>query len=230
MIMRALTIDGAWEVIPKQFADARGMFQEWFSLSVFEKAVGERLDLHQANLSVSSAGVVRGIHFADFPPSQAKYVICARGSVLDVVVDIRVGSPTFGQWDSVLLDDESRKAIFISEGLGHAFMALDPDSTVLYLCSAPYAPGHEHGVNPLDPAIGITWPTHGRNGQPLTPTLSDKDAEAPSLAEAQAVGLLPTFESLNTLMETRAAKRNAATTRNATGTDAQVKPHAGDGS
>ena len=120
--------------------------------------------LAQANCSVSAAGVLRGIHFSDVPPGQAKYVTCVRGAALDVVVDIRVGSPTFGQWDSVLLDDVDRRQIYLAEGLGHAFMSLADDTTVVYLCSTGYAPGREHGVHPLDPAIGIEWPTTGRDG------------------------------------------------------------------
>jgi dTDP-4-dehydrorhamnose 3,5-epimerase len=106
-------------------------------------------------------------------------------------VDIRVGSPTFGQWDSVLLDDVDRRAIYLSEGLGHAFCSLEDDSTVLYLCSTGYSPGREHGIHPLDPEIGIAWPTEDRVGRPLTPLLSDKDTAAPTLAEARAQGLLP---------------------------------------
>src|SRR5690606_33505171 len=118
------------------------------------------------------------------------------GAVLDVVVDIRVGSPTFGQWDSVLLDDVDRRAIYVSEGLGHAFCSLEDDSTVIYLCSATYAPGREHGIDPLDPAIGIEWPTTDRQGRPLEPLLSDKDRDAPGLEEARASGLLPTWEAV----------------------------------
>jgi dTDP-4-dehydrorhamnose 3,5-epimerase len=110
-----------------------------------------------------------------------------------VVVDIRVGSPTYGQWEAVELDDVSRKAVYLSEGLGHAFMALEDDTVVAYLCSAPYAPGREHGVHPLDPAIGIAWPTTARDGTPITPQLSPKDAAAPTLAEAEQQGLLPTL-------------------------------------
>src|SRR4051794_12136610 len=99
-----MKVPGAWEITPKQFGDPRGVFLEWFKEGPFVEAVGHPLDLRQANASVSAAGVVRGIHFADVPPSQAKYVTCPVGAVLDVVVDIRVGSPTFGQWDAVLLD------------------------------------------------------------------------------------------------------------------------------
>lgn len=193
MEIRGLKIAGAWEITPTQFGDPRGVFLEWFKESVFSDAVGHPLDLAQANCSVSAAGVLRGIHFADVPPGQAKYVTCVKGSVLDVVVDIRVGSPTFGQWDSVLLDDVDRRAIYLQEGLGHAFASLEDDSTVVYLCSAGYAPGREHGVNPLDPEIGIEWPATTRTGSPLEFVLSEKDTAAPSLAEAAASGLLPRF-------------------------------------
>ena len=155
MQIEPLGIDGAWVVAPKIHGDARGAFLEWFQHPAFEAAVGHRLSLEQANCSVSARGVVRGIHFADVPPSQAKYVTCVSGAVLDVVVDIRVGSPTFGQWESVLLDDRDRRALYLSEGLGHAFCSLADGSTVVYLCSTGYNPGREHGVHPLDPAIGI---------------------------------------------------------------------------
>ena len=113
---------------------------------------------------------LRGIHFADLPPGQAKYVTCVHGAVLDVVVDLRVGSPTFGQWDAVLLDDVDRRAIYLPEGLGpRASWRSRTTRSMNYLCSAPYAPGREHGVHPLDPAIGIAWPTPGRDGSPLEP-------------------------------------------------------------
>ena len=191
MTYRELAVPGAWEITPVQHGDPRGVFLEYFKSAPFGEAVGHAFDLQQANCSVSAAGVLRGVHFADVPPGQAKYVTCAKGAVLDVVVDIRVGSPTFGQWDSVLLDDTDRRAIYLGEGLGHAFISLEDDSTVLYLCSTGYAPGREHGIHPLDPALGITWPTTARDGSPLTPQLSDKDAAAPTLAEAQAAGLLP---------------------------------------
>jgi len=191
MEYRELTVPGAWEITPKQFGDPRGVFLEWFKNGPFVEAVGHPLDLQQANMSVSAAGVLRGIHFADVPPGQAKYVTCPRGAVLDVVVDVRRGSPTFGAWDAVLLDDVDRRAVYVPEGLGHAFMSLEDDSTVVYLCSAPYAPDREHGVDPFDPAIGIAWPTTDRAGRPVEPRLSEKDAAAPSLADAEAQGLLP---------------------------------------
>lgn len=191
MHYRELRVPGAWEITPQQHGDPRGVFLEYFKGAPFADATGHAFDLQQANCSVSAAGVLRGVHFADVPPGQAKYVTCARGAVLDVVVDIRVGSPTFGQWDSVLLDDTDRRAIYLAEGLGHAFMSLEDDSTVLYLCSTGYAPGREHGIHPLDPEIGIAWPTTARDGSPIEPQLSEKDLAAPTLAQAREAGLLP---------------------------------------
>ncbi|MFS0700164.1 dTDP-4-dehydrorhamnose 3,5-epimerase family protein [Cellulomonas sp. 179-A 4D5 NHS] len=196
MKYRELAVPGAWEITPQQFGDPRGVFLEWFKSGAFAEAVGHPLSLEQANCSVSAAGVLRGIHFADVPPGQAKYVTCAKGAVLDVAVDIRVGSPTFGQWDTVLLDDVDRRAIYLSEGLGHAFLSLEDDSTVLYLCSTGYSPGREHGIHPLDPEVGIEWPTTDRAGRPLTYQLSDKDTAAPGLVEAREQGLLPRLEDV----------------------------------
>ncbi|KGF05915.1 dTDP-4-dehydrorhamnose 3,5-epimerase family protein [Arcanobacterium sp. S3PF19] len=194
MKIRELKVPGAFEITPVLHPDARGVFLEAYKAAELEKALGHALDLKQANTSVSSAGVVRGIHFADVPPSQAKYVMCARGAVLDIAVDIRVGSPTFGVWDSVLLDDVHRRAIYLAEGLGHAFMALEDDSTVVYLCSEGYNPGREHGISPLDPTVGIVFPTVTPAGKPIKPLLSEKDTAAPTLNEAREKGLLPVWE------------------------------------
>jgi dTDP-4-dehydrorhamnose 3,5-epimerase len=116
--------------------------------------------------------------------------------VFDVVVDIRVGSPTFGKWDAVVLDDQARRTVYISEGLGHAFLALEDDSTVMYLCSTSYSPGREHTINALDPALNIVWP--GVHGEPI---LSDRDREAPTLAAIQAEGLLPTWDEARTFVD-----------------------------
>ncbi|MFD5795523.1 dTDP-4-dehydrorhamnose 3,5-epimerase [Streptomyces diastatochromogenes] len=185
--MRQLEIADSWVLEPKAFPDERGSFHEWYRGEEFREATGYDLTLAQANCSVSRRGVLRGVHFADVPPGQAKYVTCVRGAVLDVVVDIRVGSPTFGRWDAVRLDDDNRHAVFVAEGLGHAFMALTDDATVVYLCSAGYAPKREHAVHPLDPGLAIAWP------EDIEPVLSAKDAEAPTLAEAERSGLLPTY-------------------------------------
>jgi dTDP-4-dehydrorhamnose 3,5-epimerase len=187
--MRQLGISGAWVHEPKVFPDTRGSFHEWFKGSVFRESTGHTLQLAQANCSVSSRGTLRGIHFADVPPSQAKYVKCVRGAVLDVIVDIRTGSPTYRQWEAVRLDDTCHHAVYLSEGLGHAFMALTDGATVIYLCSEGYAPEREHGINPLDPTLGIEW------AEGIDPLLSEKDAAAPTLAEAEEQGLLPSYEA-----------------------------------
>ena len=181
-------VPGAWVFTPRQFPDPRGVFLEWFKATVLEGAVGHPLTVKQANHSASSRGTLRGVHFADVPPGQAKYVYCTRGAVLDVVVDIRVGSPTFGVSDAVRLDDVDRRGIYLSEGLGHAFLALTDDANVTYLCSEPYNPGHEHGIHPLDPELALPWPTD------LEPLLSEKDAAAPTLAQARDSGLLPSYD------------------------------------
>ena len=191
MRIRELTIPDSYEITPVQRADDRGLFLEWYRFDKLEEVVGHPLALRQGNLSVSKKGVVRGIHFADVPLGQAKYVTCAHGAVLDFVIDIRVGSPTFGQWDTVRLDDVDRKAIYIAEGLGHAFVALTEDATVSYLVSDTYNPTGEHGINPLDTDIGLVFPEEA--GEAL---LSPKDTDAPSLREAQAAGLLPTWDAM----------------------------------
>ncbi|OBF73529.1 dTDP-4-dehydrorhamnose 3,5-epimerase [Mycobacterium sp. 852002-51613_SCH5001154] len=197
MKVRELDIPGAWEITPTIRGDARGLFFEWLTDREFTEFAGHRLDVRQANCSVSSAGVLRGLHFAQLPPSQAKYVTCVRGSVFDVVVDIREGSPTFGQWDSVLLDDQDRRTIYLSEGLGHGFLALEDDSTVMYLCSAEYNPQRERTICATDPAIGVDWPLV--NG--AAPNLSDRDAAAPSLEEIRGAGLLPSWNETRTFID-----------------------------
>ena len=186
-----LGIDGAWTFTPQLHRDDRGSFAEAFRGAEFAAGLGYQLSVAQVNCSVSRRGVIRGIHYSDVPPGQAKYVTCVSGAVLDVVVDLRVGSPGFGKWETVRLDDQDRRAVFLAEGLGHGFMALSEQATVLYLCSTPYAPGREHGVHPLDPALGIAWPLDGPADAPI---LSDKDAAAPTLDEALLSGALPRYE------------------------------------
>lgn len=187
MEVRELAVPDAWEFTPRQFPDDRGVFLEWFRADVVNRTIGHTLEIAQSNQSISKRGTLRGIHFADVPPSQAKYVYCPSGAVLDVVVDIRAGSPTFGRVDTVRLDDVDRRAVYLSEGLGHAFMALTDNAIVTYLCSTNYAPEREHGVNPLDEQLAIPWP------EGIAAILSDKDAKAPTLSQAATDGLLPTY-------------------------------------
>jgi dTDP-4-dehydrorhamnose 3,5-epimerase len=187
--MDRLSIDGAWVHTPTVHSDPRGTFHEAFRAADLRAAIGRPMELAQINSSTSRRGVLRGVHFAAVPPGQAKYVTCVSGSVLDVAVDLRVGSPTFLRWEGVVLDDDARRGIYLAEGLGHAFLALSEQATVVYVCSQPYAPGREHGVHPLDPDLGIDWPAD------LTPLLSGKDAAAPTAKEAMAMGLLPEYDA-----------------------------------
>lgn len=187
MEISPLGIAGAFVVTPRLVRDERGVFLESFRADLLTERFAHGMRVAQANVSVSGRGVVRGIHFADVPPGQAKYVTCLTGAILDVVVDVRPGSPTFAQWEAVRLDPVERRAVFLAEGLGHAFMALEEDTSVHYLCSTTYNPTAEHAVHPLDPAIGIAWPDG------VEPRLSPKDADAPTLAQALRAGILPSI-------------------------------------
>ena len=195
MRVRELDIAGAWHITPAVHPDSRGLFFEWLTDHSFTGFAGHRLDVRQANCSVSGAGVLRGLHFAQLPPSQAKYVTCLSGSVFDVVVDIRVGSPTFGRWDAVVLDDHSHTSVYLSEGLAHGFLALQDNSTVMYLCSTEYNPQREHTISPTDPALAIDWPGEHEL------VISDRDAAAPTLDEVRAAGLLPTWDEARAFVE-----------------------------
>ena len=194
MKIRPLSIAGAWEITPTQHGDPRGLFLEWFREDLLAAEVGHSMRLAQANLSVSARGVVRGIHYADVPPGQAKYVTCVRGAALDVVVDLRAGSPTFGQWEGVRLDDVDRRAVYLGEGLGHGFCALTDDTTLSYFCSETYNPERERAIHPLDPDLAIRWPVD-------EPRLSVRDAAAQSLAQARDEGVLPDFDSVQQYVE-----------------------------
>lgn len=181
-------VPGTWVFTPPAFTDQRGSFAEWYKADVLAEAVGHPLALAQANHSVSRKDVLRGVHFALVPPGQAKYVYCPRGALMDFVVDIRDGSPTFGAWDAVRLDEVDRRGMYIAEGIGHAFVALTDDASLTYLVTSAYDPAREFTVSPMDPALGIDWGV-------ASPILSDRDRDAPTLEEARALGHLPTWES-----------------------------------
>lgn len=193
-------LPGAWVLTPRQHGDPRGLFLEWYKAAVLEEVTGRRFELAQANHSVSSRGVVRGIHYAEVPPGQAKWVYCPQGALLDVIVDLRVGSPTFGASASVVLDDVDRRVVFLSEGLGHGFVVQSDTASLVYLVNAPYDPEREHTVDPLDPSLAIDWGVE-------SPVLSDRDAVAPSLAEVRDAGRLPAWEACQAWYATQAVAR-----------------------
>jgi len=186
--IRELAVPDAYPIDLVSHGDARGRFTEWYRADLLAEVTGSPLPLAQANHSVSARGVLRGVHFALVPPGQAKYVYCPAGRVLDVVVDVRVGSPTFGVHDAVLLDGDQPRAVYLAEGLGHAFVSLADASSVTYLVSTGYSPGREFAVHPLDPALDLPWPAD------VEFQLSGKDEGAPTLEQAREQGLLPTME------------------------------------
>lgn len=186
MKLTPLDIDGAWVGESPVWSDDRGFFREWFKSENVKAATGREFGIEQANISLSSAGTLRGIHFSISPRGQAKWVTCVSGSIQDVIVDIRPNSKTFGHWVDVELKGDSGKAVLISEGLGHGFLALEDNTAVAYLVSTPFSPTDEFEINPLDEKIGIKW------GMDLSSLkISEKDKIAPTLAERLAEGKLP---------------------------------------
>jgi dTDP-4-dehydrorhamnose 3,5-epimerase len=185
MKLTPLGIDGAWLAESPVWSDDRGYFREWFKSADFKKATGRDFGFEQANISVSSQGTLRGIHFSNNSRGQAKWITCVTGSIWDVIVDIRPNSPTFKKWIAVELKSTHGEAVFISEGLGHGFLALEDMTSVAYLVSTPYSPPDEHEINPLDEVLGIEWPI------PVSQLkISTKDSAAPTLNQVLALGKL----------------------------------------
>jgi len=187
MKAQPLKISGSWKIEFQKFDDNRGFFYESFKEEDFKKLIGRNLNIKQTNTSSSSKGSVRGIHYALVPPSQAKLVQCQRGSIKDYVIDIRVGSPTFGQFEEIELNENSASAVFIEEGLAHAFVAMENQTVVTYFVTEKYNPEREKGINPFDKTLNVKWPD-------LELILSEKDKQAISLEEAKNQGLLPTID------------------------------------
>ena len=191
MKLTPLGIEGAWLAESPVWRDDRGFFREWFKAEDVRSASGQDFGIEQANISVSSAGTLRGIHYSIAPRGQAKWITCVSGAIKDVIVDIRPDSKSFGQWVEVELRGDSGKAVLISEGLGHGFVALEDNTAVAYLVSTPFSPNDEFEINPLDQKIAINW---GLDLNFLK--ISEKDRNAPTLEERLAGGKLPTRKIL----------------------------------
>lgn len=190
MRARELAVAGAHEFTPPVFGDDRGMFVSTFLASAFRAATGHELfPVRQMSFNVSKRGVVRGVHYTTTPPGMAKIVTCPHGTVLDVVVDLRRGSPTFGQWDSVLLNSDEPRAVYLPNGVGHMFVALTDDSVVSYTLSTEYVPAHEHSITIFDKDLRLPIPDD------IEPLLSPRDTAAGTLADALAEGTLPDYET-----------------------------------
>nr|AXL05596.1 dTDP-4-keto-6-deoxy-D-glucose epimerase [uncultured bacterium] len=193
MDVTPMSIDGAYRIVPRQWGDNRGCFYEGFRWSTFEEQVGRPFRVAQVNFSVSQRNTLRGIHATRVPPGQEKIVTCVRGRVLDIAVDLRIGSPTFGCYDSTYQDEDSGIAVYCADGIGHAFLALTDGVCMNYLCSQEYVPGTMIELDALDPALDLPW----HLTEP--PMMSTKDRDAPTLAEAVEKGLLPTYEECQRL-------------------------------
>jgi dTDP-4-dehydrorhamnose 3,5-epimerase len=168
-------LEGPMLLEPKVFRDDRGFFHETYRRSAFDElGIGD--EFVQDNHSRSSRGVVRGMHFQ---PGMAKHVRCARGEIVDVLVDIRRGSPTFGEWEAFTLSDENLHQVYCPDGFAHGFCVTSEVADVIYMCSAYYDPAAESGISFRDPAIGIEWPDIE-----LTP--SERDAGAPLLEDVES--------------------------------------------
>jgi len=187
--MREIGITGAFVSEHKVHGDSRGHFREWFKKSDFENA-GVDFNITQANYSMSVKGVLRGVHFSISPKGQSKLVTCAYGEILDVLIDLRLGSPTYLKVEKVSLKASEGDVLFIPSGVGHSFLVMSDSAAVTYLTSSEFDPDSEKTVSPLDKELGIDWPT--LDGVELS--LSERDKSAPTLAEAKALGHLPLFK------------------------------------
>tara|TARA_R110000787_G_scaffold123580_14_gene234679 strand:+ start:1291 stop:1851 length:561 start_codon:yes stop_codon:yes gene_type:complete len=170
------SLPGVYVLEPKVFGDARGFFVETFRKSLAETA-GMGFEFVQDNQSRSRRGILRGLHYQLTQP-QGKLVRVSRGTVFDVAVDIRRGSPHFGQWFGLVLDDVSQRMLYVPPNFAHGFMVLSEEADFVYKCTDYYHPESEQGVIWNDPEIGIQWPDAG-----CAPLLSDKDAALPRLSE-----------------------------------------------
>ena len=180
-MITATTLPGVLLIQPRRFSDARGYFSESWNRRTFAQH-GIDLDFVQDNHSLSrAAGTVRGLHYQSPPRAQAKLVRCGRGSLLDVAVDIRRGSPTWGKWFSAELSAENGMQMLIPEGFLHGFVTLEPDTETIYKCTDYYAPECDRAVRFDDPDIGIDWGIDQRLA-----ILSDKDAAAPPLRNIES--------------------------------------------
>lgn len=184
-------ISNCWTFKPRRFEDDRGYFQETFKLSFLKEELGIDFQVKQINQSKSGQGVVRGIHWADVPPGQAKYVSVAKGEIIDFVVDLRTESPTFGKWLAFNLSESNGAVVLIGNGLGHAFLSIREDTVVTYFCSEEYNPAAERTLNPLDARIGIPFMKFANSAGIESLSFSPKDADGPSLAQLLEAGFLP---------------------------------------
>ncbi|MDQ0960073.1 NDP-hexose 3,5-(Or5-) epimerase [Streptomyces sp. B4I13] len=189
MEIEEMAVRDAYRIRPRIHSDERGAFFESFRDEEFTRVTGQVFRPVQTNFSVNHRNVLRGMHGVSLPPGQAKYVTCVRGAVLDVVLDVRVGSPTFGGHDVSLLEPGKGTAVFLPDGMAHGFVSLTDDSCVSYVFDTPYIPGTPFEIDPFDPDLALPWP---RTEEPVV--VAPKDLQAPSLSRAAELGILPRYE------------------------------------
>ena len=177
MTFTPLKIEGVWLHTPKVWPDDRGTFHEVFKLSMISEQLGRDFQVKQVNQSTSAAGVIRGIHWTDSQEGQAKYVSCPKGAIWDVVVDLRLDSDTYGEWDARILSEENGQSLLISEGIGHAFLALENETVANYLCTSEFNPAADKTINPLDPTLGISFSNKAEEFGVSDLKMSLKDSE-----------------------------------------------------
>ena len=186
--MQKLSIAGAYVATHRVFPDERGLFREWFKAEEIA-SIDKDFSVQQANYSKSNQWVIRGIHYSLAPQGQAKVVTCANGTIVDVLVDLRIGSPSYMKIEYVELSEDSGNVVYIPSGVGHGFIVESKTAAVAYLTSSGYAPEYEKAICPTDSKLGINWPLPvGELG-----IISKADTEAPSLAHAKESGALPIF-------------------------------------
>jgi len=179
-------MEGPFLITPQVFGDDRGFFYESWNQRHFDEAVGAPTTFCQDNNSLSSRGVLRGLHYQLEPQSQGKLVRCTAGAILDVAVDLRSSSATFGQWVAAELSGENHQQLWVPVGFAHGFLTLSASAAVLYKASGFWSKSCERSLRWNDPQLAIAWPLDRLGGD--APLLAEKDAAAPSLAEALAAG------------------------------------------
>lgn len=185
-----LKISGCYLISQKVFPDERGLFREWFRASEIAE-FDSRFTIQQANFSHSKRGVIRGMHFSVAPEGQSKIVTCTSGAVTDVLIDFRIGSPSFLEVVTLNFSEDQGLGVFIASGVGHGFQVSSTTGSMMYLTSSIYAPTQEKGISPLDPELRIEWPI----SKPSEVILSGADTNAPTLRDAEKLGMLPSFQT-----------------------------------
>lgn len=187
MQFEELSLHGLIRIIPRVFEDERGFFLERYNQRIFQEKAGITITFVQDNHSQSTQGILRGLHYQLPPFAQDKLVWVTRGEVFDVAVDLREDSPTFGQWQGVVLSEQNKHMLLLPKGFAHGFAVLSDVADFQYKVSVPYSREHDRGVRWDDPEIGVQWPVE-------EPLLSAKDLQQPSLSEVRSRGELFSME------------------------------------